>query len=292
MELYQLRGFSAVAELGHMTRAAERLHVSQPALSAQIRALEELLSVKLFERTSAGMRLTTAGRRLLPDAEAVLDAAEQLKNHARALSGEAAGLLRLGTVSEPEFIRVADFMAGTIARYPLIQVEFHQGITGQVFERVREDELDASFYYGDLSDPDILSLKLRDVAYRVIAPPGWRSKIDRAQWDDIARLPWVMAPPISTHHHLVMSLFRRHGSVPAKVVEADQEPVLSSLAMAGAGLGLMREDRALGNLEQGKVCIWGEARLETTLRFIYRRARKEDPLIRAALDVLTEVWEL
>src|SRR6476659_8049085 len=60
MELYQLKGFAAVAELGQLTRAAERLHISQPALSAQIKALEDELAVTLFERGAAGMTLTAA----------------------------------------------------------------------------------------------------------------------------------------------------------------------------------------------------------------------------------------
>ncbi len=290
MELYQLKGFVAVAELGHMTRAAERLHVSQPALSAQIRALESQLSLKLFERVSGGMRLTAAGRQLLSDAEVVLDAADQLRNRARALCGEPAGQLRVGTVSEPEFIQVAEFLGATIQRFPMIRVEFHHGVTGAVFERVRDGELDAGFYYGELGDPDVASLKLRDIAYRVIAAPSWQARIERAHWEDIARMPWVMASEISTHHHLVMGLFRRHGSTPAKVVEADQESILSSLAMAGAGLGLMREERALRQRELGEVCIWGDVRLETTLRFVYRRKRSDDPLIRAVLDVLSAVW--
>jgi DNA-binding transcriptional LysR family regulator len=75
MELYQLRSFVAVAEAAHLTRASEKLHVSQPAVSAQIKALEDELDLALFERTSSGMVLTSAGRRLLADAEKVLAAA-------------------------------------------------------------------------------------------------------------------------------------------------------------------------------------------------------------------------
>jgi len=72
MELYQLRSFVTVAELGQLTRAAERLHVSQPALSAQIKSLEDELGTVLFERGAGGMALTPAGRHLLPQAERVL----------------------------------------------------------------------------------------------------------------------------------------------------------------------------------------------------------------------------
>ena len=79
MELYQLRAFAEVAELGHLTRAAERLHVSQPALSGQIKALESRLDLKLFERAPSGMLLTSAGRQLLPLAREALRAAEEFK---------------------------------------------------------------------------------------------------------------------------------------------------------------------------------------------------------------------
>ena len=101
MELYQLRSFAAVAELGHLTRAAERLHVSQPAVSAQSKALEDDLSVLLFERGAAGMTLTAAGRELLPDALRVIAAAQGLRSHALALRGELGGRVQLGSVADP-----------------------------------------------------------------------------------------------------------------------------------------------------------------------------------------------
>ena len=80
MELYQLRSFAAIAELGQLTRAAEKLHVSQPAVSAQLKALEEKLGLTLFERTASGMVLTAPGARLLAEAEKVLTAARDMQN--------------------------------------------------------------------------------------------------------------------------------------------------------------------------------------------------------------------
>src|SRR5205809_14411 len=98
MELYQLRSFAAVAELGHLTRAAEKLHISQPALSAQIKALEDELGVALFERTPSGMTLTAAGQRLLPEATKVVSAAGALSSHAKAFVGEITGRARCITL--------------------------------------------------------------------------------------------------------------------------------------------------------------------------------------------------
>src|SRR3972149_11363459 len=105
MELYQLRALAAVADPGQRTRAAERLHLSQPALSAQIKALEEELEVRLFERTPNGMQATRAGRELLAHGEKVLAAAEALRQAARAVRGEAAGGVRTRPRRAPQRTR-------------------------------------------------------------------------------------------------------------------------------------------------------------------------------------------
>src|SRR5450755_4747944 len=110
MELNHLQSFIAVAKLGHLTRAAETLHLSQPALSGQIKALEENLGVTLFERSSSGMALTTSGRRLLEDAQRVIEAVEQLKHAAQLLRG-LTGTLKLGTVLEPATLRLGEMLA-------------------------------------------------------------------------------------------------------------------------------------------------------------------------------------
>lgn len=290
MELYQLRSFVAVAEMRHLTRAAEKLHISQPALSAQIRALEDTFSVALFERTPAGMTLTAAGRRLLPLAEKVLAAAQAMRNEARAIKGEIAGIVRVGTVSEPDLIRVAPFMSETVRRYPLVEIEFHHVVTGEAFEMVRDGSLDVSFYYGDLSHPDVAAFDLREVAFRVVVPIAWKDRLRTGRFEELAAQPWVIPPPISTHHGLISGLFKRHGVKPSRVVEADHEAVISSLAISGVGVALMREEKALERARSGEIMLWDDVRLSTQLRFIYAREREDDPVIRAVVGLVREVW--
>jgi DNA-binding transcriptional LysR family regulator len=292
MELYQLRSFAAVAELGHLTRAAERLHISQPAVSAHIKALEEELDLDLFERRSNGMQLTPAGRRLLLAAQKLLADAQGLINEARTIRGAVAGVVSVGTLSDPEFIRVGDLMNAAIVRHPSIEIELHHEVTGEAFEKVRDGALDASFYYGDLAHPRVTALVLREVTYRIVAPADWSGRIANAGWKEIAAEPWVMTPPISTHHQLASALFLKHEIAPTKVVEADDEFVVGSLVVAGLGVGLMREDLALERAHAGEVCLWRDVRLNTSLQFLYLRDRASDPVIQALVDLLRHVWRL
>jgi DNA-binding transcriptional LysR family regulator len=293
MELYQLRTFVTVAEEGHLTRAAERLHVSQPAVSGQIKALEQEFDARLFERSPGGMTLTKAGRDLLPLAERALQAADDLKHAAQRLSGEVAGTLRVGTVSNPASIRLGELLSASVERHPRLELELHHEVSGAALEGVREGRLDASFYFGDAPGQDVTALRLREFVYCVTAPAAWADKIKDADWADIAALPWILTPAISTHNRLVTRLFEQQGvEPPQRHIEADQESVIESLVVSGVGVSLMREESARTRAKAGEICIWTKARLRTTLWFVCAAGREADPSINALFGLLRETWDL
>jgi len=110
MELYQLKTFVAIAHEGSLTRAAERVFTSAPAVSAQLKALEDELGVKLFERTPRGMTLTDAGRRMLDEAERTLASATRMRSAAEQIRGAVQGMVRFGTVVDPVALRLGDVL--------------------------------------------------------------------------------------------------------------------------------------------------------------------------------------
>lgn len=291
MELYQLRGFAAVADAGHLTRAAERLHVSQPALSAQIRSLEDTLGVTLFERGSTGMSLTAAGRQLLPAAREIVAKAAAMRGLAASISGDVSGRLRVGTLSDPDVQRLGPILTVARVRHPLLEIELHHEVSGAAFAKVRDGELDASFYYGPLSHPGIASRTLRTLYYRVCAPVAWKQRIEAADEAAIATMPWIMTPPISTHHALASHFFSARGLEPTTVAEADNELVIRSLVIGGVGVALVREDLAEESAAQGELCLWPGARIETDLQFIWSEARGADPALAALVAVVGDAWD-
>jgi DNA-binding transcriptional LysR family regulator len=291
MDLYQLRTFSAVAEEGHLTRAAERLHLSQPAVSGQIKALESEFEVRLFERLTTGMELTGAGRELLGHAAKVLQAAESLRHAALNLKGEVSGTLRIGTVSDPQTIRVGELLSCAVRRFPGLELELHHEMSGIALENVRERVLDATFFFGDRPAAGFIALPLREFVYRITAPVQWADRVSNADWPDIAALPWVMTPDLSTHSRLVTKLLTDHGiDMPQRHVEADDERVIIDLVREGVGVSLMHEDIALQGHAAGEFCVWNKARLATTLWFVCLAEKQDDPLIKALLDVVGETW--
>ena len=290
MELYLLRTFMIVAEQGHLTKAAALLHVSQPAVSGQIKALEEQLELKLFERGPGGVRLTKAGEALLPLAKAVVAQAADFRKAAKEIEGHLTGKARVGTILDPIGIRLGPLVSTLFERHPWLDLTLQHGISTWVNECVSNGGLDAGFSLGGAFHSNLRVLPLAEMPYCIVAPAAWKSRVDGADLPRMATLPWVRPPQHSPHQQMLDGLFEPLRLHPATVVEADQESTISTLVRAGIGLGLMREDLARAAATAGEVRVWEGATLATQLSFLYARGRDADPVIAALLEAVAEVW--
>ncbi|WP_091569231.1 LysR family transcriptional regulator [Oryzisolibacter propanilivorax] len=292
MEIYQLRAFVTAAKLGNLTRTAEALHVTQPAITAQIKALEEELGVALFDRRPGRIQLTRAGEVLLPDAEQVLTAAGHLSGRARDLQGEVTGALLLGTVAEPDSLRLGSFLGALVEALPLLEIRTRGGLAEELRDQVAAGLMQGAFYIGPHIPREVAGLALQTLHFRVAGPPALREAILRAGWRELAALPWIGAPAQHHTQTLLREAFARQGLVPRQVVECDEAAAPLSLVRSGVGLALLREDAALPASERGEVVIWPHARVGARLAFIHPRAAEHDPPIVAALSVLRGIWGL
>lgn len=292
MEIYQLRAFVTVAKIGQLTRAAEALHITQPAVTGQIKALEEELGVSLFDRRPGRIALTRAGERLLPEAEKVLAAAGALIGRAKELQGEVAGSLVIGTLGDPDALRLGSLLGGLVAALPLLDIKTRSGDAETLREGVATSTLQAAFYIGPHIPRDVLGLPLQTLHYRVVAPMAYRDRLLHAGWREIADLPWIGTPHAGHVQTLLRDLFSRQGLLPNQVVESDDASAPYSLVRAGLGLALLREDMAVPAAEREELVIWPHTRVAALLSFIYPKTAEHDPAIVAALSVLRQVWGL
>ncbi|TDR82252.1 LysR family transcriptional regulator [Paludibacterium purpuratum] len=292
MEIYQLRTFVTVAQQGHLTQAAELLHLSQPAVTAQIKALEEEVGLPLFERTAGGVTLTLAGQSLLPRAQSILDSARQLVDHARGLKGQPAGVARIGIALSPDILRIGTWAARLCQRFPLLDLRLSQGVTIDVLNKVRKHELEAGFFLGKNPYANVNSVLLCSLPFVVAMPCAWRDRLDSGQLRELGKLPWIGLSQFSSFNRLTSELWRELNISPRKVAECDHLDALQELVTSGLGLALLREDVALTLASAGRLCIVPGIRKLFDLQFVYPADRESDPIMRLLLDTLVEVWQL
>ncbi|WP_022663286.1 LysR family transcriptional regulator [Paucidesulfovibrio longus] len=291
MELYQLRTFVAVAEEKHLTRASERLFVSQPAVSAHIKALEKELGVKLFRRTARGMELTREGDALKPKADAVLASARELVFLARAMGDELVGNFKLGLNTDVDFLRLNALLSCMMEKHPRVAVTLLHSTSARIAEQVAAGNWDAGFVFTPPRYTELAAMPLFTFRLYVAGHEKFRDALQNADWPDLAALPWIWTTANCPYHRLVRKIFDGHNLTPAQIIEADSEAVVRSLLSAGKGLALLREDEVETLSRLGGLAVWPGESHEVQAYFIYLLAREKDPMIRAVRHCVAEMWE-
>ncbi|MDB5675174.1 MAG: transcriptional regulator, LysR family [Sphingomonas bacterium] len=243
MELRQLQHFVAVAEEEHFTRAAQRIHIVQSALSSSIRALEAELGARLFVRTTRQVRLTEAGRVLLDKARMALDAVRDAREAVAEVSSLKRGTLGIGTVqSLPPFLDLPALLASFHARHPAIEVRLSQGSSSLLIEKVRSGQLDLAIL--PLFDPpaDIATKLIACDALVLVCPPdhalAGRAAVPLAALADEA---FVDFEPAWGTRRLIDRAFHEAGTERHTAFEVSDLDTLLDLVAHGLGVALVPE---------------------------------------------------
>ncbi|MGE6607561.1 LysR family transcriptional regulator [Halomonas sp. NPDC076908] len=289
-----LRAFVAVARTGSVSRAAEQLHLTQPAISLKLKQLQANLGLTLFNRRPQGLALTADGHTLLPAAEKALASGQAFEQIAGALHNTLRGKLAIGTIVDPEFLRLGAFLSRLMARAPQLETELHHGMSGSVLSRVAQGHLDVGFYLappGEGPGQDALAWReLTHFDYHVIAPAGWESRLVDTRWEQLAALPWIVTPQDSAHHRLLKQAMAPSGAIPNRVAQVDQEACMLDLVRAGVGLSLARDALAMTERQESGLAVAENIRLPCALSFIWRHDSAAESTVNAALSTLDEVW--
>lgn len=291
--------FVTVAREGSVSRAADVLNLTQPAISHQIKRLAEETGIKLFDRTATGLRISHDGAAVLSKAEQVLDAMADFQRSARLRSGQVSGKLTIGTIVDPEFIRLGRLLAHLRTDHPDIETELVHGVSGDILTWLVRGRIDAGFYLCGPEDLDAIgsdgeepihAIKLADFNYRVIGPVGWQKQVENADWASLAALPWIGTPEASVHHRLMAKVLEGQGSNLNVVALVDQEASMLEMVRSGIGLSLCRDSIALHQKQTFGLTVSNTVSVPACLSFVALARRKDNPMLSETFNLLHRFW--
>ncbi|HEY1899954.1 MAG TPA: LysR family transcriptional regulator [Steroidobacteraceae bacterium] len=242
MELRQLRYFVAIAEESSFSRAAQRLHVSQPPLSTQIKSLEVEIGTQLLVRTNRGVSLTASGQVFYEEVRAVLARLESARNKALQADGGDVGMLAVGFVSIADYGVLPPALKSFRAQFPLVEVQLHELTTDAQIRELRAGRLDLGLGLAPVEEPDLQFKAILSEALMLAVPsdhpaaPGGVIDLRSVSKASFIVPPRDIAPGL---YDLTISRCQSAGFVPRIVQNARQMQTVIGLVSCGMGLALV-----------------------------------------------------
>lgn len=291
MELRHLRYFVCVAEELHFSRAAERLNISQPPLSQQIRGLEQELGVELFNRTKRKVELTPAGRLFLDEARLTLQQAERARRVAIDAKEGVRGRLRAGFVTSACYSILPVLIRRFRREHPLVDLEMQELTPQQQIEALEQKTLDAGLLRPPVGSGDLLTETLFEEPLLAALPSGHRRAGGKAvALGELAEEPFIMFP----RHHgpgiydVILNACRDAGFSPHVSYAPNQMQTL--LAYVAGGLGVALVPQSLSVFHPGQIVYrpLKSKEVKVALSIICRR-EDQHPLLEAFRAISAEV---
>jgi DNA-binding transcriptional LysR family regulator len=243
MEIRQLEYFVAVAEEANFTRAAERVHISQSGVSAQIRQLEQDLGVTLIDRSGRTATLTTAGAAALEHARAVLASADAVRQAADQVTGLLRGRLVIGMVTACTVAALFDALASFHLAHPGVEITLIEDSSDELIERVRTGATDLALVGSAGAPPDGLDA-LPIISERLVAavPHGHPlAKRQRAKLAEIGAYPIVSLPQGTGIRAVFDQACAAAGVRPNIALQASAPTAVADLATRGLGIAILSQ---------------------------------------------------
>ena len=296
MQIQQVAGFLEIARLRNLSRAAEALHLTQPALTARIRLLEEELGTPLFERTPRDMRLTQAGRAFLPYAEHALEALEA----GRTLVGEHArgetGRLTIGTAPAVGAYVLPALLARYVERFGNVRLVVRTGHSEELVELVAKGELDVGLIR-ELHHPGVTVRTLYEDELMLVVPPHHEfAGLGGLGLEGLSDATLILFDRTSSYYDLTNAMFRAAGVAPRSTIELDNIEAAKGMVRQGLGVALLPHTAIAGDVARGALRVVQMPGLPTTRRRIVAicRATAGDapPALQGFLDVLNRIEDV
>jgi DNA-binding transcriptional LysR family regulator len=291
MELYQLRTFLAVAEEQNLTRAAEKLFTSQPAVSAQIKSLEDEVGVRLFDRGAKGMKLTRPGEVLRQQARRIVDAARDFKHSADNLRGSVSGELVFGVNNRPEVLRLVEILRSISDEHADLSFELVNGSSGVVLQGIEEGSISIGFFEGPCESAKIAWHELDQIELCIAAPIAWAKDLAKPDWRLLEAKPWIFVSQACSYSRFIQRISQEQGLQLNRRFQVNEDLTVLNLVAEGLALTVTALNQIEANGFQDRVVPLPHFRASVPLSIGYLAANENDPSIAAVRDHVLRVWQ-
>ena len=287
LEVRHLRLVSAVAELGSLTRAGDRLHLTQSALSHQLRDIESRLGAALFLRVGKRLVLTPAGERLLTTARDVLDRLDRTEQDIHQMGKARAGMLRLTTECYTCYHWLPPLLVRYRKRFPQVEVRIDVAATGRPLDMLLAGKLDLAIMSSPVRDRRLVSRPVFDDELVVVAARDHRfAKQTHVRLSDLRDETLYVYPP-KEESRVLQEVLVPSGHVPARVEEVMLTESIAELVKAGLGVSVLARWAVQPLVDAGSIVS-----RPLTARGLRREWRAVMPKDLAGADYIGEFIEL
>jgi LysR family hydrogen peroxide-inducible transcriptional activator len=236
----QLRYLEALAQHGHFGRAAEACAISQPALSMQIKELEETLGAALFERSARQVRLTSFGEEFALRARGILRSVDELGDLARASQDRLVGRLRIGVIPTIAPYLLPTIIGNLTRRYAGLDIHVRETVTPKLIQEMVEGRLDTAIVALPVSEPSFAEVALFKEDF-VLVRPGEDADKPVPNLETLGEMRLLLLEEGHCFRDQALSFCNRHSALPRDLLDCSSLSTLVQMVSAGIGVTLIPE---------------------------------------------------
>lgn len=288
VELRHLRYFQVLAEELRFRKAADRLYISQPGLSRQVKEMEDLYGVKLFERSKRHVELTPAGKFLKEEVDFIFNHLEMVRRHLESIGAGKEAELRIGFLGSAAQQVIPDLLVDLKSKFPDIQAVLEEMSNSIQLEKLAKQEIDLGFVRVPSVPPGISKMQVTGESFSVVLPAG--HPVDSASFDGLAQLKdedfiLFSSDYSSYYYNLIMSIFQDHGFQPKIVHKSVNALTIFKLVELGVGLAIVPSSLQQGYDLKIKLIALDDIPQRTALYAVWKENNR-NPALKNALQSL------
>src|SRR5271154_6132338 len=281
--LRQLRYFDALVRHGHFGRAAEACSISQPALSMQIKEMEETLGGVLLERRARQIALTTFGEELLQRVRDILRSVDELGDFARASRDRLAGRLRIGMIPTIAPYLLPTVIGNITRTRPELEIHVREALTSKLIQELAEGRLDTAIVALPVSEPSLTEVALFAENFLLVRP-GEDEAMPVPNSEALREMRLLLLEEGHCFRDQALSFCNMQSSLPREVLDASSLSTLVQMVSAGMGVTLIPEMAVVVETRSASVSVapFKDPQPSRTIGMIWR---KTSPLARQLLQI-------